>query len=354
MIIPSGIGCSIGGFAGDALPSARLLAAASGCLITHPNVMNAASLFWNDPRIFYVEGYSLDRFASGEIALQEVRQQRVGLILDLGIEPELMQRNLQVLDACKASLGLSIGPVVKTQAPVELCLNSGKSGVSWGEIKNPGVLLHAGEKLQEANATAIAVVTRFPDDQGSLDFQAYRRGKAVDPIAGAEALISHFLVKHLGIPCAHAPAMKSLPVDPLLDPRAASEELGFSFLSCVIVGLSRAPNLVPIESAKRSSLTSSASKIFPDDISAIVAPDGALGGQGVLACLERKIPLIAVQNPSALEVTPQLLGLDQLGDERENFQLLRASNYVEAAGLLMLLREGINIDSLYRPLGRCQ
>ena len=39
-IVPTGIGCEIGGFAGDALPTAKLLASASGCLITHPNVMN--------------------------------------------------------------------------------------------------------------------------------------------------------------------------------------------------------------------------------------------------------------------------------------------------------------------------
>ena len=43
-IIPTGIGCEIGGFAGDALPAAKLLASASGCLITHPNVMNGGSL----------------------------------------------------------------------------------------------------------------------------------------------------------------------------------------------------------------------------------------------------------------------------------------------------------------------
>ena len=56
MVVPTGIGCEIGGYAGDALPSARLLAAASGCLITHPNVMNGAALYWSDPRIHYVEG----------------------------------------------------------------------------------------------------------------------------------------------------------------------------------------------------------------------------------------------------------------------------------------------------------
>ena len=49
MVVPTGIGCEVGGYAGDAVPAARLLAAASGCLITHPNVMNGASLYWSDP-----------------------------------------------------------------------------------------------------------------------------------------------------------------------------------------------------------------------------------------------------------------------------------------------------------------
>ena len=68
MLVPTGIGCDMGGYAGDALPSARLLAAASGCLITHPNVMNGASLYWSDSRVLYVEGYGLDRFAVGDWA----------------------------------------------------------------------------------------------------------------------------------------------------------------------------------------------------------------------------------------------------------------------------------------------
>ena len=41
-IVPTGIGCEVGGFAGDALPTAKLLASASGCLITHPNVMTVS------------------------------------------------------------------------------------------------------------------------------------------------------------------------------------------------------------------------------------------------------------------------------------------------------------------------
>ena len=52
-IVPTGIGCEVGGFAGDALPTAKLLASASGCLITHPNVMMAV-LFLKKIKIFFM------------------------------------------------------------------------------------------------------------------------------------------------------------------------------------------------------------------------------------------------------------------------------------------------------------
>ena len=38
MIVPTGVGATIGGFAGDALPVARALASVVDCLISHPNV----------------------------------------------------------------------------------------------------------------------------------------------------------------------------------------------------------------------------------------------------------------------------------------------------------------------------
>jgi hypothetical protein len=39
LIVPTGVGAVIGGFAGDALPVARALAAVSDCVISHPNVI---------------------------------------------------------------------------------------------------------------------------------------------------------------------------------------------------------------------------------------------------------------------------------------------------------------------------
>lgn len=334
LLLPTGVGCAIGGYAGDGLPAARLLAAASGCLITHPNVLNAAALYWNDPRLQYVEGWSLNRFAAGDLALAPVRRQRVGLLLDAAIEPELRLRHLQVAEACRASLGLTIGPVLDTDAPLGVSLRTGPSGTSWGSLERPDALLRAGERLRQAGATAIAVVARFPDEPGSEALAAYRAGTGVDGLAGAEAVISHLLVRHLGIPCAHAPALAPLEPEPSLDPRAAAEELGHTFLPCVLVGLSRAPDLRPEP-------TSGSGLLHGAELGAVVAPAGALGGEAVLACAERGVPLIAVAgNPCLLAVDGAALGLETL----------TVASYAAAAGLVLALREGIDPAALARPL----
>ncbi|MBM5802558.1 MAG: DUF3326 domain-containing protein [Cyanobacteria bacterium K_DeepCast_35m_m2_155] len=339
LVIPTGIGCQQGGYAGDALPVARLLAAASGCLITHPNVMNGAALYWSDPRIHYVEGSSLDRFATGELRLRPVRQQRVGLLLDAGIEPELRARQLQVAEGCRATLGLDIGPVVTTEVPLEVGLSLGGSGASWGQLGQGEALLRAGRQLKAAGATAIAVVARFPDDPDSDALAAYRAGSGVDALAGAEAVISHLLSLELGLPCAHAPALMPLPLDPQLDPRAAGEELGFTFLPCVLVGLSRAPDLVPVDGSAVVAPWAGP-ELCIEAAGAVVAPAGALGGAAVLACAERGIPVIAVDNPCLLHVNAEALDL----------QVLPAASYSEAAGLVLALREGIAPAALHRPL----
>ncbi len=352
LIIPTGIGCNFGGYAGDAIPAARLLASASDCLITHPNVMNGGSLYWQDTCIQYVEGYSLNLFAAGEVFLKPVRQQKVGLLLDAGLEPDLKKRHLQVADGCIASLGLDIGPVITTERAIRINLKKGLSGSSWGDIEEPDVLLRAAEKLKRAGATAIAVVTRFPDDSDELETKLYRQGNGVDVIAGVEAVISHFLVKHLLIPCAHAPGLAPLPIDFDLDPRTSGEEIGYTFLQSVLVGLSRAPDLICSKSAmktKENPFLQVKNLLRNRDLGAVVVPQGALGGEAVLSCIERFIPLIVVSNQGILNVSSKKMRLDYLGSEKNN-NILYAENYLEAAGLITALRHGINIKSLRRPI----
>jgi hypothetical protein len=250
-----------------------------------------------------------------------------------------------------ASLGLDIGPVITTERAIRINLKKGLSGSSWGNVEEPDVLLRGAEKLKKAGATAIAVITRFPDDSEELETKLYRQGKGVDIIAGVEAVISHFLVKHLLIPCAHAPGLPPLPIDYDLDPRTSGEEIGYTFLQSVLVGLSRAPDLICKSAMKTKENTFLQVKTLLSnrDLGAVVVPQGALGGEAVLSCIERFIPLIIVSNPGVLKVNSTKMRLDYIsGDENKN--ILYAENYVEAAGLITALRHGINIKSLRRPL----
>ena len=335
LVIPTGIGCEIGGFAGDALPAAKLLASASRCLITHPNVMNGGTLSEKNERIFYVEGYSLDRFARAEIGLKKVNQQKIGIIFDKNIENEILLRHLQVADASIATLGIDIASYVITDEPVGIVISNELSGLSSGYVRNPETLIKAGKILINQGITAIAIVTRFPDEIDIENVNLYREGKGIDVIAGVEAVISHLISKYLKVPCAHAPALAPIDLKVNLDPRAAAEEIGYTFLPSVLIGLSTAPDLIDLPDLDNK-IT-----LFPHEIESIVVPSGALGGEAVLACMERDLNIIAVKNDGVLNVSSKWFDYNKL---------FKVDNYLEAAGLLIAIREGINYKSIKRPL----
>jgi len=325
LIVPTGIGAAIGGYAGDAMPVARALASVCDRLITHPNVLNGAQLYWSLPNAFYVEGYGLDKFAAGCWGLRPVHQNRVGLILDRGIETNLRLRHLQAADAARATLGLNLTDYVVTDAPLNVELRTAASGASWGTIGNPDSLLRAAEILiNKARAEAIAVVARFPDDIGSEALQNYRHGQGVDPLAGAEAIISHLIVKTFQIPCAHSPALSPLPLDPDLSPRSAAEELGYTFLPSVLVGLSRAPQFVE---------TRHLEDIWVERVDAVIIPTTACGSSAVLSLSQSQALIITVaENQTTMQVPPAPLGI----------KAIAVNSYLEAIGIIAAHKAGIN------------
>ena len=75
-IVPTGIGASIGGFAGDASKWARKLANKYK-LIVNPNVVNAACFSGITENMLYVEGYTLDRFFKGECNLKPANNNKI-------------------------------------------------------------------------------------------------------------------------------------------------------------------------------------------------------------------------------------------------------------------------------------
>ncbi|XP_043702603.1 uncharacterized lipoprotein syc1174_c-like isoform X3 [Telopea speciosissima] len=292
MIVPTGVGASIGGFAGDALPVARTLASVVDCLISHPNVLNAAMLYWPLPNVLYVEGHALDRFAQGSWALQPIhRNKQVGLVLDAGIEEELRIRHLQVADATRASLGLPVVEYVVTDTPlqVEKWVDH-RSGQSTGRIRHPDSLLRAVHTLvNHSQVNAIAVVGRFPDDDVK-EMEDYRQGK-----------------------------------------------IGYTFLPCVLAGLCNAPQYVAKDSG-----TLGQGCILASDVDSVVIPIDACGGEGTLAfarSLRHKPLIIAVEeNQTVLDDTPDKLGI----------KAVKVSNYWEAVGVIAAHKAGVDPNSLRR------
>ena len=225
LIIPTGIGAAIGGYAGDALPVARTLSTVTDRLITHPNVLNGAQLYWPMPNAYYVEGYGLDQFAAGRWGLRPVHQNPIGLVIDQAVEDDLRWRHLQAADAAQSNAWAGYQGACGYRYAAGGKLKTTDSGASWGTLENPGSLLRATERLiNEAQVSAIAVIARFPEDEDAEPLAAYRQGQGVDPLAGAEAVISHLVVRTFKVPCAHAPALSPLPLDPTISPRARQQK----------------------------------------------------------------------------------------------------------------------------------
>ncbi|MCY7334770.1 MAG: DUF3326 domain-containing protein [Chamaesiphon sp.] len=348
LIVPTGIGATMGGYAGDALPIARAVAASCDRLITHPNVMNGAQLYWSMPNALYVEGYALDKFAAGTWGLQPVRRNRIGIVFDRSISDELRVRHLQAADAARATLGLDLTDYVVTDMPLGVELRTASSGASWGTIQQPDSLLRAVDKLiTVAGAEAIAVIARFPDDPGATILHDYRHGIGVDPLAGAEAVISHLIVRTFKVPCAHAPALSPLPIDPEISPRSAAEELGYTFLPCVLVGLSRAPQFIttPQSSLNRGEVNAYAAiqlrqGIWNDEVDAVIIPESACGGSGLIsfARSSRAKIITVAENQTRMAVTPKELRIRSIA----------VRSYLEAIGVITVDRAGMSLDS-FRP-----
>jgi hypothetical protein len=352
LLVPTGVGCAIGGYAGDAIPVARALAGLVDRLITHPNVLNGAQLYWPMDNVLYVEGYALDQFAAGHWALDPVRSNRIGVVLDCAIEPDLRLRHLQAMDAARATLGLTLTDYCLTDMPLGVTLKTSDSGATWGTLDNPDSLLRAAEKLiTQAGAEAIAVVARFPDDLDSPMLQDYRQGHGVDPIAGAEAVISHLVVRAFQVPCAHAPALQPLPLDASISPRSAAEELGHTFLPCVLVGLSRAPRYQSRYSSVGQATTNQGSTsgyphwIHAHDVDVVLTPATACGGSALLSWGSSRATVIVVEdNLTALAVRPEPLGL----------QVISVRSYLEGLGLVACLKAGLDPRALVPHISSLQ
>ncbi|MEB3221560.1 MAG: DUF3326 domain-containing protein [Candidatus Sericytochromatia bacterium] len=340
-LIPTGVGAAIGGYAGDGGPAAALLAAVCDRLVTHPNAVNGAQLLALPPNGLYVEGSALDGWLAGRLALRPVRARKIGILVDRAVEGHpagSLEALHHAADAVRSVHGVPLAGWTLTPRPIGVRLATGAHGHSTGAVEDPEAVLAGARTLVAAGAEAIAIVA----DLGRLDPAAeatYDQGGGVDPIGGVEAILSHLVVASLGIPAAHAPLWPHDPAPPHpVDPRAAAEHLGHTFLPCVLMGLARHPSLVAPPDCQPGD-------VLPGAADAVVVPQGCLGGPGVLAARDRGVPVVVVrENRTAVPLEASALGWEPGAGLHE------VANYWEAAGLLACWRAGLDPWSVRRPL----
>lgn len=294
LIVPTGIGASIGGYAGDASQVAQMFAKDFN-VIVNPNVVNAACFSGITENMLYTEGWAFTQFMKGKLNLKPSNNNKIGVIFDKGISQGILNVHINTINAVKTVYGVNVVDYEITEEPCQVEFYNTESGISSGSIANNKTLIKAGKKLLEKGAEVLAVVCKFdepPEDN-------YKNGNDVDIVGGIEAIISHYLTKELKVPVVHAPAFENITISQeIVDKKAAAEYITPTFLPCLLIALKNAP----LFSAKNRALYS----ICRKNLQAIIMPYNSLGSSIVLDALKAKIPVYAVkENYSVLNITKE-------------------------------------------------
>ena len=340
-LVPTGIGAEIGGHAGDATPTARLLAQTCDTLILHPNVVNASDINEMPSNSLYVEGSVITRLLMGTIGLAPTRANRVLVIIDAHKDDMFVNAAINTVSAARASYGLVCPEVIKLYPPMMMESEFTDFGTAAGKIDGLERLFAVIEEQEGLyDAVAISSVILTPEEFHQEYFDA--AGKMVNPWGGVEAMLTHAVSSRFNVPSAHSPMFESQEIanrDPsVVEPRMAAEAISLTFFESVLKGLHRSPRILT-----DSSQMSEPGVISASDISCLVIPDGCVG-LPTLAALEQGIPVIAVRENENL-MDNDLTRLPWRSD-----QLRIVENYWEAAGVLCAIRGGIAPESVRRPI----
>jgi hypothetical protein len=303
-IVPTGLGASIGGDAGDATPAFKLIASISDIAITHPNVVNASDINEMPDNAWYVEGSILDRFLEGKIKLKKPKSNKILLAVNKPIRSE----TVNAMNAAIHTIGADI-EYTELETDLEMITTMSDQGASgsvygWKELVKQ-------VKSCDFDALAIATPITVPK-KVALD---YFRNGGINPWGGVEAVASKLIAN--AIKENDDPEMKYF--NEIVDPRMAAEVISQCYIHCVFKGLHKAPRI-------------SNTGLSVEDIDCMVSPLNCYGRPHI-ACEKAGIPIITVrENTTCLGPPP-----------KENDWV---DNYFEAAGYIQSLKEGINSGAI--------
>jgi len=337
-VVPTGVRCEFGGYAGDACPVTNLLACAADVLVTHPNAVNASDLNEMAAGVLYVEGKTLDDFLLGHVGLLPVASNRIGTFVDpRGLD--YLADVTSAFDAARAAAGIDCGVYVVLRETLGVSIGWSETGCAVGTVANPEVVVEAVQALLADGAEAVGGLSVI-DGVTQEMFARHMRGEIPNPSGGVEAILTHLVSTLFRVPTAHAPLpyYQHLKRGAVRDPRASAEFISTPHYVSVLKGLARAPRPVPL----RSLTDAPAPLLTVNNVGAVVVPASCLGGIPALAAEFSSIPLIAVtENRTILDVTNAKMKMTNV---------IAVDSYFEAAGVVLALRHGISLESLRRPL----
>jgi hypothetical protein len=308
-------------------------------LITHPNVANAADINELPENTLYVEGSVISQLMMGTVSLRQVRSNRVMVVAGPHHEHCFIDATINAVSAARASWGFNCPCVVKTEYPLVMrssYMSSGRASGSIEGLKELCELLN--EYRGKYDALALCSLVEVPPHFHSEYF--LNDNGMVNPWGGVEAMLTHSISMLFRVPSAHSPMMSSREVRNLelgvVDPRKAAETVSTTYLQSVLKGLHKSPMIVPCSENRQTGITTC-------DISCLVIPYGCLG-LPTLAAMEQGIPVIAVrENRNLMRNELELLPF-------EKDKLIVVDSYLEAAGVICALKEGISLETLRRPI----
>ncbi len=295
MVVPTGLGASIGGFAGDASLYAKLFTKDFN-VIVNPNVVNAACFSGITDNMLYTEGYILSKFVKGEAGLIPSNHNKIGVIFDKAISKEILNVHINTINAVKTVYGINIAAYEITDEEAGVDFYTTLQGISTGRVFNEKTILRAAKKLIQKGINAISVVLKFdepPEDN-------YKNGIGVDVIGGVESVISHYLTRETGIMCVHAPAFENISIEKeKVDPRAAAEYITPTFLPCLFFALNNSP-LFSFKNVEQY--------INVNNLKALIMPFNSLGASIVIDAIKKGIKVFAIkENKTVLNVTKDII-----------------------------------------------
>jgi Protein of unknown function (DUF3326) len=316
-IIPTGLGCALGGDAAFN-PGVKLIASCADTLIVNPNAVNASDINELPPNCLYVEGSVIDRFLAGELNLRRTRTFNRILMV---VNPPVLPLNINSMNAGIWGLGANV-EILPLKVPLKMCAEFNSDGTAGGTYSGVDELI---DQVKDLDFDALAIQTPIECDQAAAHW--YWENGGINPWGGIEAIVSKAVARGIGKPVAHAPSDSSdhtLHSEIVVGLSMAPEIISNTYTFCILKGLHRAPR-IEFDLLAPGSVTR-------DDVDFLVSPHGCWGPPHE-ACSAAGIPILVVQENTTCFSE---------GFVYPPGGVLMVRNYLEAAGMILAMSSGID------------